>query len=78
MTLLFLFAVWLFCSSFAPAQDAPKERGRFFNDSPKAVTFYLDGQFACSVPANPEKNNSYCDVEIGKGRHLLLVEGPKL
>jgi hypothetical protein len=59
-----------------PAQEAPKGHGRFFNDSAKAADFYIDGQFACSVPANPEENNAYCDAEIGYGKHTLSIRGP--
>jgi hypothetical protein len=60
------------------AQDAPKHNVRFFNDSAKAVNFYVDGQFGCSVPANPEQNSAYCDAEIRTGQHKLSVKGRKL
>ena len=60
------------------AQDAPKPYVRFFNDSAKAVNFYVDAQFGCSVPANPEGNNAYCDAEIGMGKHTVGVKGQKL
>ena len=61
-----------------PAPEAPKGHGRFFNDSAKAADFYIDGQFACSVPANPEENNAYCDAEFGYGKHMLSISGPRL
>lgn len=73
-----LFTFWLISALFVQAQDTLKEHIRFFNDSAKAVTFDIDGQFACSVPANPEKSNAYCDSEIRKGRHILRATGPKL
>jgi hypothetical protein len=60
-----------------PAQ-APKGHGRFFNDSAKAADFYIDARFACSVSANPEENNEYCDAEIGYGKHTLSIGGPRL
>jgi hypothetical protein len=78
MRLRFLFAVWLVCASIAAAQDAPKRNVRFFNDSAKAVNFYVDGQFGCSVPANPEENNAYWDPEIRTGQYKLNVKGRKL
>jgi hypothetical protein len=28
----------------------------------------------CSVPANPEENNAYCDAEISAGKHNLSVK----
>ena len=77
MTLRFVFAISL-VHAFMLAQDAPKAQGRFFNDSAKAVNFYIDGQYGCSVSANPEENNAYCDAEIGTGKHTLSVKGPKL
>jgi hypothetical protein len=73
-----LFAVWLVYASFVLAQDAPKVHLRFFNDSAKAVNFYVDGQFGCSIPASPEGNLAYCDAEIGNGKHTLTLGGPKL
>jgi hypothetical protein len=78
MKLRLLFAVWLVYASLAAAQDVPNPYVRFFNDSAKAATFYVDGQFGCSVPANPEENNAYCDAEISSGKHALSVKGPKL
>ena len=35
------FVLWLILGSLASAQDAPKGHGRFFNDSAKAVNFYI-------------------------------------
>jgi hypothetical protein len=61
-----------------PAKEARKGHGRFFNDSAKAADFYIDGQFACSVSANPEENNAYCDAEIGYGKHTLSIRGSRL
>jgi hypothetical protein len=78
MKLRFLFVVWLVCGSIAAAQDAPKPHVRFFNDSAKAVNIYVDGQMGCSVPANPEENNAYCDPEVSAGKHNLSVKGPRL
>ena len=78
MKLRLLLAVWLVYGSLAAAQDVPNPHVRFFNDSAKAVNFFVDGQFGCSVPANPEGNNAYCDAEIGMGNHTLGVKGPKL
>jgi hypothetical protein len=73
-----LFGIWLIYGSLAAGQDAPKALLRFFNDSAKAVNFYLDGQLGCSVPANPEENNSYCDAETSIGRHSVSVNGANL
>jgi hypothetical protein len=74
-----LVAVGLFCVSFVLAQDAPKVHVRFFNDSAKAVNFYLDGRFSCAVRANPEENEAYCDTfEATVGKHAVSVEGPRL
>jgi hypothetical protein len=78
MRLWLPFAVWLVCGSIAAAQEGSKAYVRFFNDSAKAANFYVDGQFGCSVPANPEGNNAYCDTEIGTGKHTLSMRGPKL
>src|SRR5215472_5033582 len=78
MGLRLLFAVWLVCSSLAAGLGAAKVYVRFFNDSAKGVNFYVDGQFGCSVPANPEENLAYCDAEIGFGKHSVSVKGPKL
>jgi hypothetical protein len=74
----FLFAVWLVYGSLAGGQDTPKIHLRFFNDSAKAVNFYVDDQLGCSVQANPEENLAYCDAEIGIGKHRLSVKGSKL
>jgi hypothetical protein len=73
-----LLAVCLVYGSLAAAQDEPTFHVRFFNDSAKTVSFFVDGQFGCSVSANPEGNNAYCDAEIGTGKHTLGVKGPKL
>ena len=73
-----LFTLWFICCCFAAGQDAPKVHVRFFNDSAKAVNFYVDSRVGCSVPANPEENNAYCDVEVSIGAHKLGVKGPKL
>lgn len=77
ITLRLVVAVSLVCA-LSHAQDTPKEHVRFFNDSAKAVAFYIDGQLACSVSANPEKNNTYCDAGISSGRHALRAMEPKL
>jgi hypothetical protein len=73
-----LFAVCLVYACSVLAQDAPKVHLRSFNDSEKAVDFYADGRFGCSVRANPEGNNAYCDAEIGIGKHTISAKGPKL
>lgn len=74
-----LFAVWLVCNSSVLAQDAPKVHLRFFNDSAKAVNFYIDGQFSCAVKANPEENEAFCDTyEAAVGKHTVSVKGPRL
>jgi hypothetical protein len=78
MRLLSLFAVWLVCGSSTAAQDAPKSHVRFFNDSAKAVDFYVDSQFGCSIPANPEQKNSYCDADAAMGKHTARAKGAKL
>ena len=78
MKLRLLLAVWLVYGSLAAAQGVPNPHVRFFNDSAKAASFFVDGQFGCSVSANPEGNNAYCDAEIGTGKHTLSVKGPKL
>lgn len=74
----FLFTVWLIYGSLAAGQDATKIHLRFFNDSAKAVNFYVDGQFSCSVQANPEENLASCDAEIGIGKYRLSVTRSKL
>ena len=78
MRLLAPFAVWLVYGSLAAAQDAPKPHVRFFNDSAKAVGFYVDGSFGWSIPANPEGNNAYCDAETTIGKHGVSVKGARL
>jgi hypothetical protein len=78
MRMIAPLAVWLVYGSLAAAQDVPKPHIRFFNDSAKAVGFYVDGQFGCSVPANPEGNNAYCDAETDIGKHKVSVKGAKL
>jgi transposase len=52
--------------SLAAAQDAQEPYVRFFNDSAKAVNFYVDGQLSCTVPANPEGNLAHYDAEINE------------
>jgi hypothetical protein len=74
MGLWLLFAVWLVYASSVLAQDAPKVHLRFFNDSAKAVDFYVDGQFRCSVQANPEENEAYCDTEAGVGKRTVSIK----
>lgn len=54
MRLSSLFAVWLVFSNLLAAQETPKANIRFFNDSAKAVNFYVDGQLGCAIAANPE------------------------
>jgi hypothetical protein len=78
MRLWLLFAVWLVFGSHAAAQDAPKAHVRFFNDSAKAANFYVDSQFGCTIPANPEENNAYCDAGAAVGKHGVSVKGEKL
>jgi hypothetical protein len=78
MRLLATFAVWLVCPCSLALQDAPNAYVRFFNDSAKAVEFYVDGRFGCSVPANPEGNNAYCDAETTVGKHTVSAKGAKL
>jgi hypothetical protein len=74
-----LFAVWLVFASFAAAQDAPKVHLRFFNDSAKAVNFYVDGQFSCYARANPEGNEEYCDTfEARVGNRTISIKGARL
>src|SRR5215471_10120354 len=75
---LFVLWLWLVFGSPAAAQDAAKAHVRFFNDSAKAATFYVDSQFGCSIPANPEENNAYCDAETAFGEHTLSVKGAEL
>jgi len=79
MRLRLLFAVWLVFGSLAAAQDAPEVHLRFFNDSAKAVNFYVDGQFSCSARTNPEGNDEYCDTfEARVGKHTVSVKGAGL
>jgi len=78
MRLRFLIVMGLASGFLATAQDASDLYVRFFNDSAKAVSFYVDGEFGCSIPANREGNLAYCDAEIGIGKHTLAVKGPKL
>ena len=73
-----LFVIWLVFGALAAAQDGPKTLIRFFNDSTKAANFYIDGQFGCSISANPEGNNAYCDAEATISNHTLSVKGAKL
>jgi len=75
---MLLFVLWLVFGSPAAARDAAKAHVRFFNDSAKAATFYIDRQFGCSIPANPEENNAYCDAETAFGEHSASVKGAKL
>jgi hypothetical protein len=79
MKLRLLFAAcWLVFGSVAAGQDSSKALVRCFNDSARAVNFYVDSQFGCSVPANPEENNAYCDIETSVGKHAVRVKGAKL
>jgi hypothetical protein len=78
MRLRFLFVVLLVYGSIAAGQSTSKALVRFSNDSAKAASFYLDGQLGCSVPANPEENNAYCDAETSIGKHKVSVSGAKL
>ena len=72
------FALCLILNPLSSAQDRPKAHVRFFNDSAKAANFYVDSQLGCSIPANPEENNEYCDAEIATGKHAVRVKGEKL
>jgi len=58
--------------------NTPGQLCSVLNDSAKAVNICVDGQMGCSVPANPEENNAYCDAEISVGKYNLSVKGPKL
>jgi hypothetical protein len=78
VTLAATCALHLSLSSFVTMQDTPKLHIRFFNDSVRAANFYVDGKFACSVPANPEENDAYCDAEAAAGRHTVGVKVEKL
>ena len=78
MRLMSLFVVWLVFGSLAAAQEARNAHVRFFNDSATTVNFYVDSQFGCSVPANPEENNAYCDFETPAGKHAISVKGEKI
>jgi hypothetical protein len=66
MKLPLQLAVWLVFNSLAAAQDVQEPYVRFFNDSAKAVNFYVDGQLSCTVPANPEGNLAHYDAEINE------------
>ena len=78
MRLWLLLSVCLAYGSIAAMRNAPNSYVRFFNDSAKAVDFYVDSEFGCSVPANPEENNAYCDAQISTGKHTIAVKGAKL
>lgn len=78
MRLMSLFVLWLVFGSPAGGQDAAKAHVRFFNDSAKAVTFYIDSQFGCLIPANPEENRACCDADTPLGEHNLSVKGTNL
>ena len=78
MRLMPLFVVWLFLASPATAQETRITYVRFFNDSAKAANFYIDSRFGCSIPANPEENNAYCDAEVAVGKHSVNLKGDKL
>ena len=78
MRMLSLFVVWLIFRALAATQDAPKAHVRFFNDSPKDASFYVDSHFGCSIPANPKENNAYCDAETAIGKHMVSVKGEKV
>jgi|SRR5580698_7024861 hypothetical protein len=78
MRLRLVLALWLLFGSLATAQDAAKAHIRFFNDSTKTASFYVDSQFGCSIPANSEENNAYCDAEVAIGKHGVSVRGEKL
>jgi hypothetical protein len=73
------FALCLILNSLSSAQDAPKAHVRFFNDSARAVNFYIDGQFSCAVKANREENEAFCDTYEAKvGKHTVSVKGVRL
>jgi hypothetical protein len=72
------FVLSLVLNSLSSAQNAPKGHVRFFNDSAKTANFYVDSQFGCSIPANPEENNAYCDAETAVGKHAVSVKGEKV
>src|SRR5215472_1237057 len=72
------FVLCLILNSLSSAQDAPKADVRFFNDSAKTADFHVDSQFGCSIPANPQENNAYCDAETAVGKHAVSVKGEKL
>lgn len=78
MRLFSLFVVGLVFGTLAAAQDTPKAHVRFFNDSAKAAYFYVDSHFGCSIPANPEANNAYCDAEAAIGKHIVSLKGARL
>jgi hypothetical protein len=72
------FVLCLILGFLSSAQDAPKAHVRFFNDSARPANFYVDSQFGCSLPANPEGNNAYCDAETAVGKHAVSVKGERL
>ena len=73
------FALCLILNSLSLAQDGPKAHVRFFNDSARAVNFYIDGQFSCAVKANREENEAFCDTYEAKvGKHTVSVKGGRL
>jgi hypothetical protein len=78
MKLGLLLAFSLVYGSLTTAQEVPTVHARFFNDSAKTVNFFVDDQFTCSVPANPEENNAYCDADVAVGKLTFSVKGPKL
>ena len=73
-----LVTFWVVYPIIAAAQGTRQPHVRFFNDSAKDVKIYLDGRFACSIAANPEGNNAYCDAEVAVGQHVLSIAGAKL
>jgi hypothetical protein len=70
--------VWLALGPLAAGKDKPTTVIRFFNDSAEAANFFVDNHFGCSVHANPEGNNDYCDVEANVGEHTVGAKGTKL
>jgi hypothetical protein len=73
------FAISLILTSLSLAQDPPKAHVRFFNDSERAVNFYIDGQFSCAVKANLEENEAFCDTYEAKvGKHTISIKGVRL
>jgi hypothetical protein len=73
------FALCLILNSFSSAQGAPKAHVRLFNDSTRAVNFYIDGQFSCAVKANRDGNEAFCDTYEAKvGKHTISIKGVRL